>query len=247
LKKIALIAGALLAITATPALAAGGMNISWNDYGSNGLPELASACASNTGTNRLVVTFVPPADMPAFAAFQGELELHSDTVTLPLWWQLRNEVAIGQTGQCRNGALSASIDFSSFAGCEDPYAGQGTGGIGRYTVGFGGPNRARLNFVFAVPPGSATRLVEGVVYAGVSLNISNIRTTGTGSCAGCNVGVCVRLLNVELLQPPPGASYKLTNPTGQDLVTWNNPRFETCANPCPTTRATWGSIKALYR
>jgi len=246
MKKAMLIAGALLALTATAALAQGGMNISWNNCGANGVPAITSACASNTGTNRLVVTFVPPADMPMFAAFQGVLELQSDGDVLPAYWQLRNEAAIGQTNQCRNGALSAGIDFSTFAGCEDPYFANGSGGLGRYTVGFGGPNRASLNFVFAVPTGAETQLSQGVEYGGVSINISSIRTVGTTVCAGCNVGVCLKLQNVELLQPE-GPSYKLTNPTGQDFVTWQSPSGLTCQGATPSKSATWGSVKALYR
>lgn len=247
MKKAMLIAGALLALTATAALAQGGMNISWNNCGANGLAAITSACNSNTGTNRLVITFVPPAPVPFFAAFQGELELQSDGDVLPAYWQLRNETSIGQINQCRNGSLSASIDFSSFAGCDDPYFGQGSGGLGRYTVGFGGPNRAKLNFVFAVPAGSETQLEQGLQYGGVSLNINNARTVGTTVCAGCDVGVCIKLNNIEILQPLPNDSWKLTNPTGQDFVTWQTPSGQTCQGATPSKSTTWGSVKALYR
>ena len=56
MKKILLISGVLLALTATVASAAG-INLYWNDCSVGGSTNKAFACASNAGTNSMVLSY----------------------------------------------------------------------------------------------------------------------------------------------------------------------------------------------
>src|SRR4249920_794918 len=115
MKKALMLCAGLLAPTATAAHAAG-VNLSWDNCGAGGAQDKTFACGSSTGSAIFVASVIAPSGISRWTSFETEIQLESNTSTLPLWWQLRNQV--GQSGQCRNGALSTSQDFTS-----SPYAG----------------------------------------------------------------------------------------------------------------------------
>src|SRR5207244_989602 len=104
-KKIALIAGVLLALGASIASAAG-INLSWADCGLTGQLNNTFACNVNTGANIAFASFDPPANINEFLGIAAQIDVKTDQATLPDWWAYA-------TGFCRAGALVVSPDFTT--------------------------------------------------------------------------------------------------------------------------------------
>jgi hypothetical protein len=244
MKKTLLLCGALLALSASAALAAG-INLSWNDCNAFGQENQTFACASNTGLpHTLVASFIAPAGVNQYIAFESELEIVTDSATLPEWWKIRG------TGQCRTGALTNSADFTTGPfNCFDQWLGSASGGIGAYDLNYTGDlNRSHVKLVWAVPPEGSTALSEGVEYYAFKLAFSNAKTTGTGSCAGCLIPACINMRYILLDQPSVLLdNRKLTNPAPRAHAKWQSASDAICAGATPTRNSTWGSVKALYR
>jgi len=246
MKKTLLIAGALLALTASMASAQGGMNLSWTDCGTSGVSTLTYNCARNTGANTLFVSAVTPVPMPKLNGMAAVIDLQSNTATLSPWWDL-------STTGCRGAAFSGSASFVAGPfSCLDAWNGHASGGMD-YTYQFGALNRGRIRGVWAVPTpvssdGTDEYYLEEVI-------ITNAQTTGTGSCAGCSNGACIVLNSVQVTQPTGLGDYVIVNPLNSNFVTWQasgsnpggGPFGQGCPGATPTHNNTWGSVKALYR
>lgn len=251
MKKTLLLCGALLALSATAAVAAEN-KLAWdNCRGGGGANVKTSACNVNTGSNTMVASATAPAGVDMWTAFEAEF-LFDFQGNQPAWWQLRNQT--GQSGQCRNGAISANAIGAGTTGCEDVYGGNGSGGIGTYQNGanFGAPqggpqpDKARLLIVFAVPTGSEVALTPETEYFVAKVVITNAKTVGTGNCAGCSAPACISLTNVKFVQPAgaPGGDQSIGRGLNSD-VAWQANGLSECA--VSTTRKTWSSVKGLYR
>jgi hypothetical protein len=222
---------------------AGGMNLSWDDCGVFGSVAKTFACDTNVGTNAIICSAIPPVPMPQFVAMGATIELEANGATLPSWWNFD----VG----CRAGPPSAlTIDFNFLGGpfnCHDAWGGQAIGGM-NYESGFSGPNRARLRMVCAVAsPAPLDGVSENYFFR---FSISNAHTTGTGSCAGCDVGMCLVLTKVELDQPIGVGDFFITNPLDRQFVVWQNGGSVPgggCPQATPTRTTTWGAVKSLYR
>jgi hypothetical protein len=251
MKKVILLCGTLLALSATIASAAAGVNLRWNNcFGDAGVANRNFACTSNTGSNVIFGSFELGQDMLTCSGEESVLDLASASAVLPAWWAFKN------VGTCRITALSVSFGNPSAINCPDWSSGQAAGGIGAYTIGERGPNTARIKVVSAVPLAGLTDLFTGQEYFAYSLAINNTKTVGTGACAGCLDPVCI-VFN----------SIKITTPVGSNDRTWTGPTNGTDSNfatwqggggvvvgpnvGCPaatgTKNATWGAVKSLYR
>lgn len=243
MKKILLLCGMLLALSATMASAAG-INLAWdNCLNGPGNPSKSYACnANSTAQQHMYLSAVAPANVSLWTSFEWELELQAEDPALPQWWFVRG------AGQCRNGALSA-LAAGVFGGCSDVYGGNGAGGIGSYTVGFNGANRARLLGVWSVPTDFQTALNEGEEYFVTRVSITYARTVGLGSCAGCDIPVCINGTRVGFIQPAgtPGGNQHILTPADRSHVLWQNASDATCTGATPTRNVTWGRVKTLYR
>ena len=237
-KTTLLLAGALLTITASIA-SAQGLNLAWNDCG--GPVNKTFACNSNSGTSILTGSYYAPNGVNQLSGNEVVLDLQSAGATLPAWWNVRG------SGQCRNGALTANV--GQITTCDnDFWAGNGAGGIGAYTIGFGGPNRARLVMAFAVPFDFVGPVPAGVETYAFTVQVNNSKTVGTGACAGCNEAVCLVLNSINLTQPVGVGDFKLTTPALGNFVAWQGGAVAGgCPGSVPTKNATWGSVKSLYR
>lgn len=241
MKKILLLCGALLALSASAALAAG-INLSYNDCGTFGTETRTFACNNNTGTNTTVASYVAPAGVNEFLSVESELEIQSDSATLPDWWKYKN------AGTCRIAALTSSADFTAGPfSCADFWAGGATGSIASYIVGYNGPNRAYCKLVESLPHGREN-LTEGMEYYAFKISFDNAKSTGTGSCAGCAIGACINLRSIKLVQPSAlNDDRLLTNPADRAYVRWQAASDGACLGATPARNCTWGSVKAFYR
>ncbi len=252
-----LIAGVSL-LFASAALAQGDLRLGWNNCRADGgLQNTSFTCATNTGSEILVGTFVPPFDLPAVIGLEALLYVIGEPTysycdgpgcpppgnyDLPSWWHL-------QAGGCRATSLIASCNFASepFASsthCLDVWYGQAFAGL-QYDYPHLSTKSARLRVAVAVNEASAAALVAGQEYYGFQVIVRNTKTVGTGACDGCCTPVTILFDTMTLTNmQPDGAAYFTFYPSGYEFfATWQNP--SSC--PTPTRNRTWGEIKATYR
>ena len=240
--RITLVLIGLVLATRTSHAGAGGLNLSWDDCGPYGSTTKTFACNTNAGSNAIVCSAIPPVAMPQFVAMAATIMFTADNVTLPPWWTFDG---------CRGGFLPnpLSLDLNFVGGpfnCLDPWAGQASGGL-NYTSGYSTPNNARFRMVCSVAaPSPLDGISENYFFRVV---ISNVKTTGAGSCAGCSIPMCIVLNQVELDQPAGIGDYVVTNPLNSQFVVWQSAPLHTggCPPGTPTRNTTWGSIKGMYR
>ena len=239
MKKTLLITGVLLALTATAASAAG-VNLSWTDCGNAGQQNRTFACQVNTGNNVLVASFDPPAGLTRVVGINLIYDLQSASDPLPAWWDLFNP------GACRSGP-SLNTVFGN-ASCVDYFLGNGAGGVTAYFPT--GTNKRRMGGSWSANEADAGPVDAGTEYYGVNIVISNLKSVGTGSCAGCQDPVCIVLNEVLIAQPAgtPGESPVVTNPRDRNFATWQGGAvIGGCPGATPTVNKTWGQVKSIYR
>ncbi len=246
MKKTILLCGALLALTATVASAAG-VNIAWLKCAGEGtgVQNRTFACALNTGSNLAVGSFIAPAGVNALSGNEVVIDLQSAGTTLPAWWQFKN------VGTCRTASLS--VNFVADAGnavCVDEFSGAGAGGIGAYNIGYGG-NPARARLTMAIATASPGPIDVDVEYFAFNLLINNAKTVGTGACAGCTVPVCLVLNSIKLTQGVGVGDFVLSQAgaPASNYITWQGGNIggSGCPAATPAKNATWGTVKSLYR
>ena len=242
MKKTLVLAGSMLALMATIA-SAQGINLAWNDCGAAGTGFNSSTCSTNSGVPfTMVASFLPPAGVNRMGGMSAQVDITSNTASLPDWWK-------HGTGQCRStSGLSISFDFTGgpFT-CADYWAGQAAGGFA-YDIGFGSPNRARLRVQAAIAAGTEGPVAPGTEYYAFKANVQRAKSTGTGLCAGCSEPMCIVLNSVQLFQPlEEGNDPEITNPANSNYVTWQLPVVAGCPLSTPTRNSSWGQVKSLYR
>ena len=260
----------LLALAAAPALSAPnpyGLNVAWDQcYGDGGTPNRSFACNTNSGTERLVLSFVTDARIENGSGMEMYLQLASDSGTLPSWWSMKN------SGTCRPTALAFTLQppNPSSALCVDWGASFfGSAGIGYYNIGAAGPNTVTTAAAVGVPQGLGLIVDPGVQYFTGTYIINHTKTVGTGSCSGCQVPVCIIYSHMRLYVDGGGPFYRAfttpANTPNSQLATWQGGQFSNLQHNCdPGTGLctnsfgcftlpvnarvnTWGAVKALYR
>lgn len=242
MKKTLVLAGSMLALMATIA-SAQGINLAWDDCGTNGTSTMSSTCSSNSGVPfGLYASFDPPVGVDEFLGISSQIDITSSTPSLPDWWK-------HGTGQCRTtSGLSITFDFTSgpFA-CADFYSGQAAGGFA-YDIGFSSANRARLRVQAAVPVDNRGPVANGTEYYAFKVNLQRSKSANPGACAGCVEPMCIVLNSVQLFQPlEEGNDPEITNPANSNYVTWQAPVIAGCPLSTPTRNSSWGAVKSLYR
>ena len=231
---------------------AAGFNVSWNNCAGEGTGtnNMAFACASNAGTNVLVISFVLGADLAQVNGNEVVLDVLTQAPTVPDWWAFKED------GSCRQNSLRFNATANpNDVSCVDWGAGQSAGGIGGYNQEMGSidpgliAQHRKLKIALAVPLAGIQDLVANTEYFSCNLTIDNEKTVGTGACAGCTEPMCIVLNSLRVtshigigendVRLGTGAS------PGSNIVTWQGPGPNCQA--VPTRNATWGAVKALYR
>jgi hypothetical protein len=242
MKKSLLIAGAMLVLGASVASAQGGLNLSWNDCGTFGAATATFACNTNSGSNSLVASFIPPESLPEYLGLNSQIDIRTQG-DMPLWWQHGSTSCRGTTG------LAVNFDFTSNSNCVDFFVGQAAGGfVYERPLGPAPANeRGRIRVTCAVPFDNRGPIDAGTEYYAYRVNFLRAKTTGTGSCAGCSTPACLVLDNIQLFQPPEqGNDPMITNPADRAHVTWQS-SDPLCPASTPAANKTWGQVKSLYR
>lgn len=231
-----------LILIAAPACAGEGVNLAWDDCGSHGSFQRSFACNVNTGSESLIGSFVTDAAPHQLAGIVFTLDLISESVELPAWWELRNST--GFPNQCRNGSVGASADFSQGpANCYDTFRGIAFGAVTSFEPGAGGLNRARLTGSFVVPALDPEPFpAETETYA-FKVIINHAKSVGN-ACGGCSVPVCITFSELIVTVGAGEPDRVIHAPIDRNFVLWqNSPVLCTVS----AKRPTWGAIKTLYR
>ena len=253
----------ILLAAASPAVAAPGIGLAWNQcFGEAGAVQNAAfACDTNTGSHRLEASFELSSPMSIVIGVEMVFDLASASPTLPSWWQLF------YAGSCRPTSLAA--DFLPDPGdvqCTDWSVGLSAGGLGGYCtaanatpVGCGLPgqplNTARIKGITAVASQFAQDLAGLHPYFAFGIRINHEKTVGDGACGGCTVPVCIVFNSINVVARNNVENRYLTAPQapGANFVTWQGggaPVVGTAIG-CPAAtavrRSSWGEMKSLYR
>ncbi len=240
MKKTLLLAGLLLALTASVASAAG-ISVAWgNDcWGLNPVSNYTWACNLNTNVNiRMMCTFKPVMTKATLVAADLYMEGMTEAAVVPEWWKLG-------AGECRGTALSLSVDganISDPAACLDLWQSQGGGGIGLYSSE---DNRMHINAVWAVADPVLAPAETEIMAA--QFRVSAVKTLGTTACAGCLVPACWALnwINVGYLGDATPTILDSPYAGGNQILTYQYSELPCRAVPARNT--TWGQVKSLYR
>jgi len=248
MRKTFLLTLALLAASAAPA-SASGFSMAWDHcFESGGPSQKLFACDADTGMDVLVVSVIPPADMPQFAATSVIIDVLVAGGDLPPWWQTA-------TGQCRANAIVPSFDPGSFPiteECSSLWGDLVPLQVFAIQQGLHGPGTFRINAGAAVPAGSEFMVYGNVIsYLAARIAFLHSKTVGAGACDGCRTGACLWLNEMKMQQPAGLGDYTVTNEAtpGSSGATFNAQQAYGYGSPCttPTVNRTWGAVKSLYR
>jgi len=235
---------ATLAAGPAPALAQGAVNLSWNDCGASGQNLETFACDTNSGSHRMVASFVSPLPLTQLVGVEVIVDVAFNLPAVPSWWQAQS------SGGCRFPAITSNVNFTAGpASCGDPWGGLAAGGV-FVQPGVPFPDRVRLRGAAALM--DPTAVDDVTEYYAFEFLIGNAKTVGPAACAGCSEPACVLLSSIRLVQPAGVGDYTLSNPLTNNLVGWQCTAFfghGGCGFDCstPTRRPTWGAVKGLYR
>src|SRR5262245_6788735 len=200
MRKSLILCASLLVLNAGSALAAGGVNLGWNDCPSGLTYALNKtfACNTNAGSaNILIGSFVAPPNVQACSANEIVVDVQTGNATPALWWSLRASNPPG----CRNASFTSSADFTLGPGtCTDYWAGAASNGN---SADPSHGKRTRLKGLMALPTGNPGigPIAEGTEVYSFRFSINNQKTVGANSCGGCTDQACLVLNLIRINQP----------------------------------------------
>jgi hypothetical protein len=233
MKKMVFIAGALMILAAGSAMAAG-TNLAWNDcVGGGGVQDRAVAC-TNTGSGVLYVSFNPASDIP----MQATSDAFVDVVTtnpIGSWWNGGTTRWAGASGLSPSGLCPGWFD----AAPSGPIAFSPS-------LSLINANRLRVRETVIVAAGEEQDAAPGTEYIACTITLKF--NAGTLGNAECNGGAAIGIYNLNIQQPGGVADVNFGQaPDVRNCATFKGGGGQTCPAATPTKKATWGSIKALYR
>jgi len=138
-----------------PALAESGLHLSWDHCIADGrVANKAFACDTNTGSDALVFSYDPFADVADVVGIESIVHIQSSSGVMPAWWMVN-------TGGCRAGRLQLDLTPGTTTSCNDPWQGAGAGGIGAYVADGIGAGSWLLKLAMAVPSTQAWSTTSG--------------------------------------------------------------------------------------
>jgi hypothetical protein len=246
MRKILLMAGALLAMTATLA-SASGVELAWTQcYGQAGAVSMrTSTCAVTTGQQAMYASFRPPPGVNALEGIDVFIDYQVQGGAVPCWWNFSvgatrnlNLVVLTPTPTDING------DPTVLCGAHYFLANNASGGGGMIVTG---ADRGQLKGIEGIAAGSGQPVPADVQQYGIGFRITNANT-GAG-CPGCLSAACFVLNTINLTSAGlPDVKLQSPHPGSDNWVTWQQNAAGTgCPGATPTRNATWGSVKSLYR
>jgi hypothetical protein len=241
-------AGALLAMAATPAFPSG-LELAWNHcFGQAGaLSVRTSTCAVNTGSQSMFVSFRPPAGVNRLEGIEVYVDYQISGGALPCWWNFA-------AGQLRHAQLTPLPVSPPLVLCDNHYF-LDHGATGGGWMLATGSDRAQLRGVTIIPAGTGQPVPEDAQQFGFGFRIANEGTVPAASCPGCLNLACIMLNMIRLYSPgQPDVLLLAPHPGSENWITWQaNAAQASCPGAdqpppsVPVLPHTWGSIKSIYR
>jgi hypothetical protein len=239
MKKMVFALSALMALSAGVAMA--GTDLSWNDcQAGGGLQDRTVAC-TNTGSGVLYLSVNPDVSSPKVGGIDAFMDVvpGQPTISSTSWW---NPATTGQ----RWGAPNAT---GLSGACPEWWALAPSGGIVL------GPSaaivdntRLRLEVTTVIAAGEEQDLEPLNNYMAGGLILKN--SAGTFGNAECNAGGAIGVYKCLIEQPGQPNDDQGQTPVTANCATFRNAFLDAnhkCPGATPTNKASWGSIKALYR
>jgi hypothetical protein len=268
MKKILLLTGVLLALTASLASAVPGLDAGWFTPGNNAsycpvnpasVVNRSDNCdANDNGPYGFALALNAPAGISKWVGEELILDVQTAAAILPDWWHLE-KASVGPPATpagCRDG----SAGFSTLRGtgstttCKDYWGATAQSGGIVWLPGNGGANRIRMFGAFARATSEAIAITADVeYYVGTGAFDTNhaVADVGVQPCAGCLLPACLVFQYIKVAQPAqtPGGDALLTDENVRRYMTWQGGAVggNGCPAETPTRRATWGQVKSLYR
>lgn len=251
--KVALATCALLALTSTPVFSSG-LELAWNQcFGQVGsVRSRTSACTVNTGSQRMIASFRPPAGVTKLEGIEVFIDYQVTGGVLPCWW----DFAVGQTRSTQLEVLHVSppdANGNPLILCDNHYfRDHGAAGGGWMTVT--GVDQGQLRGLATLPAGTGLPVTMDAQQYGVGFRIANGSTVPAANCQGCLQSACIGLTLIRLYSPGlPDVALTSPHPGSENWITWQG---DVVGSPCsghapplpiPVLQRTWGEIKGLYR
>jgi hypothetical protein len=242
MKKMLLLCGALLAISAAAAsaqISTPGLNLGWgNCIGDNGTALKTFACTSTTGSQSIVASYVSSVEVPTYAASELFINFAVTGGSTPAWW--------GTACAGRTAPFAVNFTISGTAvNCVDIWNAAGVGGIAAYNQNWNGAGTTQLDIAAAVPTGSEVDVLPGQEMFLANILLSNSKSTVASGCVGCLQAACINFKELRVDEPGK-PEVKVTQGGVQPFIYWQA-ASASCVAATPTHNTTWGSVKALYR
>lgn len=249
MKRIAIVTFLALFAVA-PSAHAAGLGLRWGTC--EGTANRNFACDRSTGSEVLVASFSPPGGITELTGIEGYLRVTTADGKIPAWWQMFDR------SSCRPTSITMQADVSDQLDCDDPWEGQGMGGIARYMQN--GSNGVDVLVGIAIPQNAKHPLSAGRTYAAFKLVINHQRTSGAGACAGCETPACItfeRMVIAQYAQPDPETAETRprnteitlglpgTGNTPGNLATWQGGATNCGAGL--TKPSSWSQVKDRFR
>lgn len=241
LATVATLAGATRALAYPP----WGVNIGWGHCRvADDVMNHDFACNTNTGSEVIVASFQPSAEVPACTSLTAVVDFSvCGTSGVPAWWTLRG------TSACRPAAGSANVSPEPDGSpCADLW--QSLPSVlfldGGTPYVNGGGSAVRYEVQVVMPDGISVDVTPDQQWFAFRIVITHAKTVGTGACAGCLDAGSVSFPGLELYEGT--TAFEQVSTYGiepySDVLTWQG-GSTACITPARPT--TWGTIKALYR
>jgi hypothetical protein len=252
MRKALLMAGALLALAATAASAAPGVDLAFGQCrGKAGATtSRTSACTATTGQFNVFASVNPPPGVNALEGAEIYIDYLESGGSLSCWWNFSTGTprapsltALFLPNPDGNGDATVLCGTCTATPCaSDPAVNTGYYFLNKAASGGGGgivtgANSGQLKGIVAIQAGTGAAVPADVQQYACGFRINNA-LTGAG-CTGCSNGVTMTLSRVTLTQPGV-PNVDVTNANLGNSVASNGGFTKTSSK-------TWGSVKALYR
>jgi hypothetical protein len=231
----------LLALSAAPALAQGGIRLGWGDCAAAGsfTASREFLCNTDLGVDDFEASFAVPDTLRALIRIDAQIELSIDATALTPWFHYE------PTG-CRAGSLNVSAGAGGLpSSCFDPWPGSAQANYD-YAADFPeNLDHGRLRVSVMLPAGVSIGVNPGTEYAAFRVTIDHRRSAGSNRCPSCLDDGCLQLSGMTLTQVSGQPAFMLTSGE-QSFIQWQTAVIP-CPNPTPVRHPTWGAIKSLYR
>jgi hypothetical protein len=245
MKKMLLLCGALLVVSAAAAMAAPTLSLSYDKCVLDGGTKIkTSACTTTTGATTIILAMTPDVDYVQYQGVVADVQFGFNG-PIPAWW-------VPGCNSARASIFSMGADNSIAGYCAADSYGGAAAGVAGFTSSApfsAGTNGFYMELAAANDPTAGLpTLTAGAEVFMANLSVKNTGSTATG-CTGCLTQACINFKSAGLDRLGFSTQTVLgTALNGASWVSWQGAApLAACNAASPTHSSSWGAVKALYR